>query len=141
MQPAIVWASLLLSSTLAMSACTQSKSNEMKTSPAHECYETSVRLGEALGISGFTNIDNLSQLRQYLDGRGIEYTLNAPDPALSLPTPSCLDCQTSHFDRIMYLILERSRQTRVLERYRIYLNGTELICVEEDFAYKNPYQD
>lgn len=109
-------------------------------SSIHECYAQSPTLGDIVGDARILDVENLSQFRTRLEQAGAEYSLNPQHPALSVPTPRCPDCRVTHYDRVMYLILERSRQTRTLQRFRVYLNGEKLVCIEDDFAYKNPYE-
>lgn len=121
-------------------ACSQPRTAEVAPTTIHECYPSPLPLGEAVGDSHILDAESLSRFRERLDRTGVEYTLNTPDPALRLPTPKCPECQARRYDRIMYLVLARSRATRTLERYRVYLDGDRPTCIEDDFAYKNPYQ-
>ena len=107
-------------------------------SSTNECRESS--LGVIVGDARIIYLENLSQFRERLDRTGVEYTLGPSDPALPLPTPRCPHCRASHYDRVLYLILERSRQTRTLQRFRIYLDGDRLVCIEDYFSYRNPYE-
>jgi hypothetical protein len=121
-------------------ACSEPGPDTMTSDGTTECSQSAVSLGQAVGDTNILGSAILSEFRERLDRTGVDYTLSTPDSALSIPTPVCPKCRSKHYDRVMYLILERSRQLRTLQRYRIYLDGERLVCVEADFAHKNPYQ-
>jgi hypothetical protein len=121
-------------------ACAPPEPGVNMSARIQECYAQPVTLGSIVGNTNILDANNLSGFRQILDDAGVEYTLTSPDPALSLPTPKCRECQARRYNRVMTLIFERSRQTRTLQRFLLYLDDDRPICVEDDFAYRNPYE-
>jgi hypothetical protein len=132
--------SLFMAYMLLPAACAPPESGGNMFARIQECYEQPVTLRTIIGNRNILDVDNLSEFRQILDSSGAEYTLTSPDPALSLPAPKCLECQARRYNRVMYLIFERSRQTRTLQRFILYLDDDRPVCIEDDFSYKNPYE-
>lgn len=126
--------------TLVQIGCAPREPESVMPARIQECYAQPVTIGTIFGRRDILDASSLQQLRERLDSTGIGYTLHTPDPALSLPTPRCPACQSRHYDRVIYLIVERSRRERALQRFRIYLDGERPICIEDDFSYKNPYE-
>jgi hypothetical protein len=139
-QIALIVQSLFMAQMLLPAGCAPPEPEGDMSARIQGCYEQPVTLGAILGNTDALKVSNLSEFREALDSTGHEYSLGSPDRALSLPTPRCLECQGRRYDRVMYLIFERSRQTRTLQRFILYLDGDRPVCIEDDFAYKNPYE-
>lgn len=105
-----------------------------------ECYRQPLTIGAIFGDPEIVEAETLLQFRGRLDGTGVAYTLHTPDSAFSLPEPRSPACRGLPYDRVMYLIIDRSRRKRTLQRFRLFLDGDRPVCIEDDFAHKNPYQ-
>lgn len=79
------------------------------------------------------------QLRGYLEESGLEYVLEEQnDPILIVKPSHCKVGEVGSF-RFSYLRLEGIKGAK-LYRYRIYQVGRQALCIETDFAFKNPYE-
>ncbi|WP_158298849.1 hypothetical protein [Sphingomonas psychrotolerans] len=86
-----------------------------------------------------TNFSSLDDLKRYMNDSGVGYTLETEtDPLLVVQPSRCLVNDRTQL-RFSYLRLEGTKGAKVY-RYRVYENGSGSLCIEEDFGFKNPYQ-
>jgi hypothetical protein len=83
--------------------------------------------------------ETLADLTQLLDGKKIKYILVAEDDTNpAVPPSSCKDKAGESFK--FFAMKIRDVPGPKTYRYRIYESATGPLCIETDFAFKNPYQ-
>jgi hypothetical protein len=85
--------------------------------------------------NSFKDID---QLTGFLKTRGVSFGFRVvTEDYLEVKPTLCVNVLNEDF-RFGYLILEGSAGPKMF-RYRVYWTASGPVCIEEDFAFKNPY--
>lgn len=108
------------------------------------------QLSSSSGVPDVTNFEELSaaimmgsfqdvrHLTEFLKKQGVKSTLTRVSEDFMKVDPTlCAGRVGSDFE-LAYLRLEGTTGSKVY-RYRLYWHRSEPLCIEEDFAFKNPY--
>ncbi|WP_192645667.1 hypothetical protein [Sphingopyxis sp. OAS728] len=117
---------------LALSACGSSvqKEAEMMSSTSDGASSALTNRASFVG-------KGVNSLEAALTRSGHKFEINQVlEPSL-IPRPSTPECKDLTFDKFFYLIIENLEFN---ERYRVFILDDNIVCLEPDFGYKNPYQ-
>ena len=80
-----------------------------------------------------------AQLRRFLDGRGVEYEIfEEMNPEIIPNSKSCKIDMDKSFG-FFWLRLKKSAGNKIF-RYAVFKQDADHLCIESDFAFKNPYE-
>lgn len=82
--------------------------------------------------------ENIEELQLFLDNTDVSYSVNLEENLDLIVPPSSCELNGSNFE-LYYLRFEGILGPKVY-RYRVYLSPSNPLCIEEDFAFANPYQ-
>lgn len=122
---------LILAVALSLAAC----GSPQPTSQGKVMTDVS-HISDAIMKESFSSLDDL---KRYMDNAGIAYSLETETDPLLVVQPSRCAVDDATQLRFSYMRLERTKGAKVY-RYRIYESGSKPLCIEEDFGFKNPYQ-
>jgi hypothetical protein len=86
------------------------------------------------------SFESLGSLTALLDARHIEYVLTLEDNPAAWVEPHRCKLPGVRGWKLFFLRLSGTSGPKTF-RYRIYVPPEGNLCIEEDFAFKNPYQE
>lgn len=131
---------LIIVFSILSSASCKPNEGQVETAVIRECIRNGdVTLSEFMENSGILHYGRLEEFERVIREADERFEILPLAEFLSTPKPECQMCRGIEYDDFRYIVWRSGADDSVFRRFRAYINAGELLCVETDFGYRNPY--